>query len=616
MIDHLSPVPVSLEFRGMRSVSRKLEFPFLFPVLNFFCGSTLNTGGVWKYIRNGFFDLEYPGILSQVMHFLDFKVSRARLEFYRQKPIQEHFNYNGVLFLDSAGFKLLSQESFSSAFWERSEPKKPPKIWRIEAKPENVLQMQLDFGADIISSLDFPILPNLVETEKIERMSRSIENCIQTLRLLIEKQETGEVQKAIQLYLPLHGFDRLSVSWYIKRLLERIQSDSKITRNEGMRFLRGFCIGSLVPIRAKYLNILDILFGVRETLQSLKEDYFDTPMMLHVFGVNGDLVPLLTYLGVHSYDSSSHIAASMHGDYLLPKSGRRVKFSRLKELTCTCPFCKEMDLKVSQNILTSSTSFKRINGKFKSEIYADIALHNFFMSLQTIDYMKKALKEDNYLDFLIKFADRDRGERLRQAIMYVAQRDPALTKAIRKARLKSVEFKQKVKQKVSLILNPTDFRIPSNYSPPNESVLLVLPCSSVKPYSNSRSHQFLTQKIATSLSDSTKVHKVTLSGLFGPVPEEFEKTEPVLSYEYHLVSQDVERIEYIGTRLAEYISRFCDNYTKIVGYATSKAYREAIQLAFEKADTGVLLPQEPSKKGMIQFYSEKNVRELLAIFKG
>src|SRR5262249_16656275 len=51
-------------------------------------------------------------------------------------------------------------------------------------------------------------------------------------------------------------------------------------------------------------------------------------------------------------------------------------------------------------------------------------------------------------------------------------------------------------------------------------VLLLLPCSKDKPYKSARSHQAIRGAVP-----DPRVHVVTISGLYGPVPEEWEERQ-------------------------------------------------------------------------------------------
>ncbi|MEM2292722.1 MAG: DUF5591 domain-containing protein [Nitrososphaerota archaeon] len=69
--------------------------------------------------------------------------------------------------------------------------------------------------------------------------------------------------------------------------------------------------------------------------------------------------------------------------------------------------------------------------------------------------------------------------------------------------------------------------ISNHYLPESKDVLLLYPCSAVKPYTSSRSYKMLYNTLSSLGGLREKVHVVTISEPFGLVPEEFygRKTE-------------------------------------------------------------------------------------------
>ena len=96
--------------------------------------------------------------------------------------------------------------------------------------------------------------------------------------------------------------------------------------------------------------------------------------------------------------------------------------------------------------------------------------------------------------------------------------------------------------RISLKHNSNSFNILSQDHHPSsdKDILLFIPCSKEKPYSDSRTHQAVFDHL-TSIRDN--IHKVTVSGLYGPVPEGFEQAKPVMEYNYVLARQDEQQME-------------------------------------------------------------------------
>jgi len=63
--------------------------------------------------------------------------------------------------------------------------------------------------------------------------------------------------------------------------------------------------------------------------------------------------------------------------------------------------------------------------------------------------------------------------------------------------------------------------ISNHYIPPGKEILLIYPCSAVKPYHKSRSYKILFNTLEKLGNQKTNIHLVTISEPFGIIPEEF-----------------------------------------------------------------------------------------------
>jgi len=135
---------------------------------------------------------------------------------------------------------------------------------------------------------------------------------------------------------------------------------------------------------------------------------------------------------------------------------------------------------------------------------------------------------------------------------------------------------------------PEDFNIldRKDYRVGDERVLLVIPCSQTKPYSNSRTHRVVADATA---EWNDQIHKVTVSGMYGPVPEQYENLSQIKSYEYVLTNAEKQRQQVVVDRLVSYLEEYGSQFDAIVGYATSKTYRTVIEQAFSEYEDGVVL---------------------------
>lgn len=589
--------------------------PILYPVVSFMTGSTPRGGGLWKYLLRDLMKHDTP-MLSQVLHFLDFPIKGKNLTKWRSKTIREWYQevngvYNAPLFLDSGGFKLLYNTGLDL------------KEFGIEKETEadDILALQEDFGGEIIASLDYPLPPGLERTEAEKRMKLSLENACRVASLLSTKTQPPF------LYVCCHGQSQSDIKNYVKRVFDRLT---------GVLPAFGLAIGSLVPLRGKQdSEVLERICGVQSAIPDSARHH--TP--IHAFGVSGELAPILAYMGIDSFDSTSYIQAARGLNYSDPRTRAKRKLMELDELTCTCRICRAVSLDEMQGALMEEASYKRTStGKYKSEYYAAIALHNFELEAELLSRMKRAIEADEALEELSRHASSGRG--IRGAIDWLMTNDESFASRMartvvavpasenRRASMKNpnqlelfsatleeeaANHSRKAASSISLNYTPDSFAIPESYMPPKDKrVLLAIPCAGKKPYSLSRTHSVVNTKLQNAFGDNRHaIHKITLSGLYGPVPEEFESEEPVVRYDFQLSPRNSAQIQLGADRFNAYLDKHGDHYDLIVGYATSQAYR----MVFESIQRSnfILRPIKPRQKRLSEFFRHAHLDELINV---
>ena len=580
-------------------------------------GSTPRGGGLWKYLLRDLMKHDVP-MLSQVLHFLDFPFEGKHLTKWRQKTMREWYRevngvYNAPLFLDSGGFKLLYKTGLDL------------KKFGIEKETEadDIFALQEDFGGEIIASLDYPLPPGLERSEAEKRMNLSIENACRVAKLLTSKAQPPF------LYVCCHGQSQSDIESYVKQVFDRLL---------GVLPSFGLAIGSLVPLRGKQdAAVLERICGAQKAIPESERHH--TP--IHAFGVSGELTPILTYMGVDSFDSTSYIQAARGLSYADPLTRTKRKLMELDELTCTCRICREVSLDEMQRTLMEEVSYKRTStGKYKSECYAAIALHNFEMEAGLLSRMKDAIEADEALEELVRHAST--GRRIRNAVGWLTENDKEFANRMAKTvvdsssseksrMVKSNPYQlelfpafstketdlsfQKEQPTISLDYTPDSFSIPADYKPPKDKrVLLTIPCAGKKPYSLSRTHTIINTKLQNAFGNNQRmIHKITLSGLYGPVPEEFESEEPLVRYDFQLSPRNTVQIQLGADRFKAYLDKHSDHYTLVVGYATSQAYRKVFEYLQEDRSDFILLPIKPKQKRLSEFFRHVHLDELIEV---
>lgn len=568
-----------------------LSTPILYPVLSFMTSTSTNGGGIWKYLLKDVMKHDVP-ILSQVLHFLDFNLTGKHIGYWREMSMRERYRepngpYDAPLFLDSGGFKLLYNAGLSLSEFGIDK----------ETEADDILDFQLSLGGDIIASLDYPLPPGLIRSEAKTRMNRSLQNAFRVAERL------ADIDNPPYLYICCHGQSREDIRNYVTQVFERLP--------EGLSF--GLAVGSLVPLRGD--NDSEVLSRICGVLDAIPESARDrTP--IHAFGVSGNLTPILAYLGIDSFDSTSYVQAARSLSYSHPDTGKKLKILELDTMECTCRVCQETCLEEMQQAFMAAKSYRRTStGKYKSYYYAKVALHNFEMEVKTLDDMVQAIKDDNSLEALVKHASKARG--VREAIGWLIENRSEFAAKMSKTVVpipKRLTVRE-TQQTLSLNYTPDSFSIPPAYQPPPEKrILLTIPCAGKKPYSLSRTHSIVNTKLRSAFGENQGgIHKITVSGLYGPVPEEFEKEEAVVHYDFQLLPRNRTQIQIGADRFNTYLDKHGDHYELIVGYATSNAYRKILERVQKHHQDFILLPTKPKQKRLSEFFRHIHLDELIEV---
>ena len=535
-------------------------------------------------------------MLSQVLHFLDFNLTARHIAYWRDKPMRERYkevgaSYGAPIFLDSGGFKLLYNAGLDLSQYGIRKDK----------EAEDILEFQLNLGGEILASLDYPLPPNLARDEAENRMKRSIDNATRVAEILADKPNPPF------LYICCHGQSREDVRNYVIQVFERVQ---------GLLPSFGLAVGSLVPLRGfDDSAVLSRICGVIDALSPSKRR--QTP--IHAFGVSGNLTPILAYLGVDSFDSTSYIQAARNLSYSDPKTQQKLKVMELDTIGCKCHVCRNTPLEEMQQAFMEAKSYQRTStGKYKSEYYAAIALHNFEMDAKTLRDMKLAIESDHALEALVKHATNARG--IQNAVGWLGEHDNQFSKRLAKRIVTLPTWTKRPHQHlgavpITLNYTPNSFVIAPEYQPPeHKDILLTIPCAGKKPYSRSRTHTIVSTKLRDGLGErQDAIHKVTLSGLYGPVPEEFESEEAVLRYEFQLSSHDTNQIQLCANRFNDYLNRYEGHYKLTIAYATSNAYRKVFEQIQQKRSDFILLPEKPKQNRLSEFFRHVHLDVLVGV---
>ncbi|WP_435362357.1 DUF5591 domain-containing protein [Haloarchaeobius sp. DFWS5] len=622
-----------------------VETPALFPVVNIIGGSTPQSGAAWRHFRDNLLDKDHvQGVMFQAMSFLDYGVTantlgRWRKETFREKLKEDFVDIQCPIFIDSGGFSLMNSDTFGEPPSEGGNENE----WGLYTNPDSILKLQTDFGGDIIATLDYPIPPKLRETEKTDRMQRSIESAVRCLQLLEDPDQievrNDEDEASIErlkeskengdepgVFIAIHGHDYETISWYVRNFLDRIQEE------EVTQHFDGFAIGSLVPLRSRTKLLVDIVQGGKDAIPAHLED----EVALHIFGVGGKQVSLLSLLGADSFDCSTHMQTARYKKFVIPGTWEHVNLDEIDpyledgRFPCNLEHCTlhdhpEWDPISLRDRLNMEPTYGA--GPTKTEAYGLLARHNFEVYNDEMRRVREKIQKGELLDYIIEFARKH--EQVKQGLKYAQIRDTELQERLRERKAydlivgpdiatdqsKLTEFGIEIEQpnrqrRISLEHTPNSFNILSQrYAPPEDKrILLIIPCSKRKPYGESRTHRVIIERLREKREE---VHKVTVSGMYGPVPEEKETVDEVMEYEYVLNEQDLDQIRLVRDRLVSYLQEHGDSYDEIIGYAASSTYRRVITEAINSYGRGVVFPQDPEALRLTEHFRRENIKELM-----
>jgi len=257
-----------------------IRTPVIFPVHNIGAAAGWNTPRYWEIfpeINTGMFNAVYILLNNRKVY------DKIRLA----GGLHNFLGFPGVAFVDSGGYI------------------KVKKLLDFDA--ETVTKLQEEIGADIASTLDEPF--NVHDKNLYEKIQTSVKNAKEI-----------SMNSEMLIYASVHGNDPVILYNVLKYLLKENTFD-------------GYAIGSLVPIRSNFRLLVDLILTAKRVVK-------DKP--LHVYGLGGLLtIPLLTYLGVDSVDSTAYIYCGGKRRYFIPgyKDVKIEWLSKLRDLPCACPIC-------------------------------------------------------------------------------------------------------------------------------------------------------------------------------------------------------------------------------------------------------------------------------------
>ena len=304
-----------------------------------------------------------------------------------------------------------------------------------------------------------------------------------------------------------------------------------IKNNENVRILN---LVDLFDNFNNFRNILRVVFKIKKEL--------DNNLVLMVSGrIIPKYYPILIYLGIDLIDCSYLLYLSSENfydtiEYLLP-------IYKIKYFPCACTICKR-NLKHS------------LSNKYSSEKTEQLTLHNIISAYTYMNKIKLYMRLEDYRGFIEKSSYDD---------MNIISTLKLLDKQYFDV-LRSETPITQVNKTINCFgpssYNRPDFqefreRLVKNFTPESwTKLILLIPCSAKKPYSESKSHRKF-QSIIRKFSDFPDFQEIILTSPLGAIPRQLENIYPVNSYDISVTGDwDSEEIEIASNMLTSLLKKF------------------------------------------------------------
>lgn len=367
---------------------KSIETPAFLPVVNFYAGGrerALFGGGIYRTVKEFLIGDEriggkdyshlFPGTMMSISSLFDYDYSTKKIEYYLQRELREwapFSSYQGLLFVDSGGFKFMESASDHSFFSNVNQ--------------EYVYDIQHQIGGDLIVNLDYPISPKSSYEERQSRAQDTIDNAVRLLELVEEYDET--------VFLTLHGYTRGMIERFLETTMERLGGKSIDDA------FAGFALGSLVPFKDNYGKLIEAVSGAKAALR----DYELNHLPLHILGISSAAIPLLSAVGADSFDSATYVYSAINGRYHTSLFDA-VPLSDADFDACECQVCQNDEL----------VAWMEGDAEYQKDILGPVAIHNLATQQADISRLRSAIRTGER-DALVAYLEEHYGgnDRLRR----------------------------------------------------------------------------------------------------------------------------------------------------------------------------------------------------------
>lgn len=259
---------------------------------------------------------------------------------------------------------------------------------------------------------------------------------------------------------------------------------------------------------SNFRRIIDVII-------TFKKNYDRNILLMASGKILPSYYPILVYLGFDLIDSSYSLYISSENFY--DSLEKLLPIYKIKYLPCSCIACRK-DLK------------NHLDEKYSSVKTRSLCIHNLCVARNFMNKIKQYLQFEDYRAFVEKASLNN--------LYFIS-----ILKILDKMYYSFLENETPIYQKKVIInsFGPSSYyrpdfeefrkRVINNFEPESQtSLIILLPCSSKKPYSLSRSHQKFFEAIRK-FPDFPNFQEIILTSPLGAIPRQLEDMYPVNSYD-------------------------------------------------------------------------------------
>ncbi len=284
-------------------------------------------------------------------------------------------------------------------------------------------------------------------------------------------------------------------------------------------------------------------------------------------------IAFLVYMGVDLFDTTNAVLLGLQGQYLLPTG--HYPIDSMDDLPCSCSICSS-----HSSGLTNLDCVEHNVNTLKSELNL---VKNHIKSNTLREYLEGQIRHSTWLTAAFRYVDSDH--------LYLEQRTPIS----RRKNFISTTDDSMNRIEVLRFQNRVINRYKNNFQVP----LVLVPCSSKKPYSKSKSHRFFHQSI------NFKAHKISISSPLGIIPQELEMTYPAQHYDTTVTGNwSPTEIDTVSNILSQYLE--FNSYPKIIAHVPPGGYKTIVEIATKNLDIPVeyTVEDHPTSSSSLQKLSK------------